>query len=71
MQKLNFRKLIKRSDFSVVFGTVGKRRIIQDYRQSLSRAVKRTKSQWMRRSHQGWRNRVYGSIAAFKMRRLK
>jgi hypothetical protein len=72
MKRFNFRKRIKRKLFTVIFGDVGKRRLITDYRPSAVRKPRkhRTKMQKMRRAHQGWRNRVHGSITALKIRRV-
>ena len=78
--KFNFPRIVKRKAFTTIFGGIGKRRYVQDlvsYIPSpLNRVFfyrpkhnpKRFKMQWTRRSHQGWRNRVYGSIVGLKLR---
>ena len=72
MKKFRFPRIIKRKLFTIIFGDVGKRRLITDYHPSSVRKPRkhRTKMQKIRRAHQGWRNRVHGSITALKMRKV-
>ena len=67
MKRFNFRKRIKRNDFTSVFGNVGARRTIT--RQKPKGLVLRFKLQQIRRAHQGWCNKVFGSISALKIRK--
>jgi len=69
MKKFNFPRTIKRKLFNIIFGGVGKRRLITDYKQRPKPLVLKFKIQWLRRCHQGWRNRVYGTITALKIRK--
>ena len=69
MKKFRFPRTIKRKLFNIVFGRVGKRRLIQEYVNKALVIKARFKMQMTRRSHQGWRNRVYGSITALKIRK--
>ena len=69
MKKFNFPRIIKRKLFTIIFGDVGKRRLIQDYFNKPKRIKERFKMQKIRRSHQGWRNKVHGSITALKIRK--
>jgi len=71
MKKFSFRKFIKRNDFTNIFGGVGKRRTLLQYA-----GKKRFRLRWIRfkmvqirRAHQGWQNRTFGSIHALKIRR--
>ena len=68
-KRFNFSRIIKRSLFGVIFGDAGKRRFIQDYVNKPKRIKARFKMQKIRRAHQGWRNRVHGSIWALKVRK--
>ena len=80
MKPFNFPRIKKRKLFTVVFGSVGERRYAQDFASRIpnpitrivvapaTRVAKRFKMQWVRRSHQGWRNRVFGSATAIKIR---
>jgi len=72
MKRFNFPRIIKRKLFTVIFGDVGKRRLITDYNPSQVRnpRKRRTKLQKMRRAHQGWRNLVHGRITALKIRKV-
>jgi hypothetical protein len=70
MKKFRFPRIIKRKIFTVIFGDAGKRRLIQDYYNKPKRIKARFKMQRIRRAHQGWRNRVHGSITAIKMRKV-
>ena len=67
MKRFNFRKFIKRNDFTSVFGNIGVRRTIT--RQKPKSLVLRFKMQQIRRAHQGWRNKVFGTIQALRIRR--
>ena len=66
MRLLNFRKTTPRTFFTTTFGSVGKRRTVF-FRGTLEGA-KRTKMQMIRRAHQGWRNRVIGTLQALRIR---
>ena len=68
MKSFNFRKTIMRNDFTTIFGGVGQRRLITDYNPKRKLLALQFRMVWIRRSHQGWRNRVYGSIIAIKLR---
>jgi hypothetical protein len=78
MKSFRFPRIVKRKLFTTIFGGVGKRRYVQDFKSyipsPLTRIVltpppvKRFKMTWIRRSHQGWRNRVFGSAQAIKIR---
>jgi hypothetical protein len=70
MKKFNFPRIIKRKLFNTLFGGVGKRRFIQDYFNKPKRIKLRFNMQKIRRAHQGWRNRVYGTMTARKIRRV-
>lgn len=70
MKRFNFPRIIKRKLFTVIFGHVGKRRFIQDYFNKPKRVKARFNMQKLRRAHQGWRNRVHGSITALKIRKV-
>jgi hypothetical protein len=72
MKKFNFPRTIKRKLFNIIFSSVGKRRFITDYYPTKVRKPRkhRTKMQKIRRAHQGWRNRVHGTITALKMRKV-
>jgi len=70
VKNFNFPKTIKRKLFNVIFGGVGRRRFIQDYFNTPKPVKARFKMQKTRRAHQGWRNRVYGSITMRKIRRV-
>ena len=69
MKRFNFPRIVKRKLFNIIFGGVGKRRFIQDYFNKPKRTKLRFNIQKIRRAHQGWRNRVYGSITAQKIRK--
>ena len=70
MKKFRFHRIIKRKLFNIIFGGVGKRRLITDYNPVMRVKPKRTNMQKIRRANQGWRNRVYGSITAQKIRKV-
>jgi hypothetical protein len=67
LKRFNFRKIIKRNDFTSVFGNVGARRTITN-RKPKSLAL-RFKMEQLRRAHQGWRNKVFGSKSALRIRK--
>jgi len=67
MKRFNFRKFIKRNDFTSVFGNIGARRTIT--RKKATPLVLRFKIQQIRRAYQGWRNRVFGTKTALKIRK--
>ena len=56
-----------RNDFTTIFGGVGRRRTVVT-RQTKKCLVTKSKMQKIRRAHQGWRNRIFGSIQALKIR---
>ena len=70
MRQFNFPRTIKRKLFNIVFGGVGQRRLVTDYTPKHKPTPKRTKMQKVRRAHQGWRNKVYGSMTMRKIRRV-
>lgn len=59
-----------RNDFTTIFGGVGRRRSVKDFFNSKKVIKASFKMQKIRRSHQGWRNRIFGSIQALKIRRM-
>ena len=70
MKKFNFRKWIRRNDFTNIFGGVGTRRTLLDFA-----GKKRFRMRWIRfkmvqvrRAHQGWRNKTFGSLYSLKTR---
>ena len=70
MKEFNFRKYIKRNDFTSIFGGVGKRRTLLHFA-----GKKRFRLRWIRfkmvqirRAHQGWQNKTFGSLYALKTR---
>jgi hypothetical protein len=69
MKNFRFPRIIKRKLFTIIFGDAGKRRFIQDYFNKPKRIKARFKMQKIRRAHQGWRNKVHGSIWALKVRK--
>lgn len=69
MKNFNFRKTVMRNDFTTIFGGFGRRRNVIIKKNTL-RCVKRAKMQKVRRAHQGWRNKTFGTINALKVRRL-
>jgi hypothetical protein len=69
MKRFNFRKWIKRNDFTIVFGGFGKRRLIKHFVNKIKRIKLRFKLQQIRRAHQGRKNKVFGSIHALRIRR--
>ena len=71
MKRFNFRKRIKRNDFTSVFGGFGRRRTILHYA-----GKKRFRFRWLRfmiqqirRAHQGRRNKVFGMKTALRIRK--
>ena len=70
MKRFNFRKRIKRNDFTSIFGNVGARRTLKSaLKKYFWYRWKRFKMQQVRRAHQGWRNRVFGSKTALRIRK--
>ena len=67
MKRFNFRKRIKRNDFTSVFGNVGARRTIT--RKKPIKLVLRFMMQQIRRAKQGWRNKVFGMKTALRIRK--
>jgi hypothetical protein len=68
VRSFNFRKRIKRSHFTVIFGRVGKRKVIIQNTKCI--ITFRFKMQKIRRAHQGHRNRIFGSLTQLRMRRI-
>lgn len=85
MKLFNFRKTIKRNNFTTIFGRVGGRRTLSHYKNNRIYVLRtpemkslflclnwsrrpKYKMQMIRRSNQGWRNRIYGSVQALKLR---
>jgi len=66
LKKFNFRKTVIRNDFTNIFGGVGRRRLVFIRKWNL--VTRRFKMQKIRRAHQGWRNKTFGSIQALKIR---
>ena len=57
-----------RNDFTTIFGGAGRRRSVKDFF-NIKKVIKaRFKMQKIRRAHQGWRNKVFGTIQALKIR---
>jgi hypothetical protein len=71
VKNFRFPRVIKRKLFNIIFGGVGKRRLITDYYYDENKKQpKRTKMQKARRAHQGWRNKIFGTISARKVRKI-
>ena len=72
MISFKFRKIIRRSSFTQIFKSFGKRRSMLDYKHlkivCRNPRAKRTSNQMIRRANQGYRNKIYGRINAIKMR---
>ena len=70
MRLLNFRKTTARNQFTTIFGGVGKRRTVLHFISGpkSKEPHKRTKLSKIRRTHQGWRNKKFGSILALQIR---
>ena len=69
MKQFNFRKRTMRNDFTTIFGGIGRRRLVYNPLRKKQLPL-RFKLQKIRRAHQGWRNRIFGSIHALKIRRM-
>jgi hypothetical protein len=70
LKRFNFRKRIKRNDFTSVFGNVGARRTLKSaLKKYFWYRWKKFKMQQVRRAKQGWRNRVFGSKTALRIRK--
>jgi hypothetical protein len=67
VKRFNFRKFIKRNDFTSVFGNIGARRTIT--RKKPINLGLRFMMQQIRRAHQGWRNKVFGMKTALRIRK--
>ena len=65
----NFKKRIKRNDFTSVFGGVGRRRSLTHYAIKPQRPILRFKMQQVRRAHQGYRNRVFATATLLRIRK--
>ena len=82
MKVFNFRKLIKRTNFTTVFGNVGGRRRLRFkpmrkrnpglgwryWHLGLSGRKRRHKMRMYRRGAQGWMNQTYGRLQALRLR---
>jgi hypothetical protein len=69
LRSLNFKKIVRRNNFTKVFGRIGKRKTIWVVMvKYLQERKKRTKMQMIRRASQGWRNQTYGRLSALKDR---
>jgi hypothetical protein len=55
-----------RNNFTTIFGGVGVRRVVIQTKKCL--ITRRSKMQMVRRAHQGWRNKTFGSLHALKIR---
>jgi hypothetical protein len=66
--RFNIRSRIKRSHFTAVFGSVGKRRILPHFNSKPTIRKLRFKIQCIRRSRQGFRNKRIGAINGIKLR---
>lgn len=78
----SFRKTTKRNNFTKLFGGIGRRRslVFEPIKKShgkltwrwwhipLSGRKHRHKMKMIRRAHQGYRNRIFGTIQALKIR---
>ena len=69
MTPLNFRKTVHRNQFTTIFGGIGRRKKVIIHSPKCI-IPKRSKMQITRRAHQGWRNRIYGTINALRLRLL-
>jgi hypothetical protein len=69
LKQFNFRKRIKRNDFTSVFGGIGRRRSLMNYIIKPQRLILRFKMQQVRRAHQGKRNKVFGMKTALRIRK--
>ena len=71
MKRFNFRKRIKRNDFTSVFGGVGRRRTLLHFvgKKRFRMRWRRFKMQQVRRAHQGRRNKVFGMMQALRIRK--
>jgi len=65
----NFKKRIKRNDFTSVFGGVGKRRSLMHYVIKPQRLILRFKMQQVRRAHQGRCNKVFATATMLRIRK--
>jgi hypothetical protein len=71
LKRFNFRKRIKRNDFTSVFGGVGRRRTLLHFagkKRFLTRWRKTMMAQ-IRRANQGRRNKVFGTVTALRIRK--
>jgi ATP-dependent Zn protease len=57
-----------RNDFTTIFGGVGRRRTIKDFFNTKKVIKEVFKIQKIRRAHQGWRNKTFGTLNALKIR---
>jgi hypothetical protein len=70
--RFNFRKIIRRNNFTQIFKGFGERRLVTAYKQMKIECRKprqsRTTNQRLRRANQGFRNKIFGRLNALKMR---
>ena len=57
-----------RNDFTTIFGGVGRRRTIKDFFNTKKVIKEVFKMSKIRRAHQGWRNKTFGTLNALKIR---
>jgi hypothetical protein len=69
LKRFNFRKRVKRNDFTSVFGGFGRRRTLKDFVIKQKRIVKRFMMAQIRRAHQGRRNKVFGMVTTLRIRK--
>jgi hypothetical protein len=69
MKRFNFRKRVKRNDFTKVFGGFGKRRTLKHFVSKVKWIALRFMMPQIRRAHQGRRNKVFGTITALRIRK--
>jgi hypothetical protein len=70
MKQFNFCKFIRRNDFTIVFGGFGKRRTLFHFARKKHFRLRwiRFKMVQIRRAHQGWQNKTFGSLYSLKTR---
>ena len=68
MKRFNFKKTIRRNNFTTIFGGVGRRRTVVTRQSATRLVIRRFKMQMIRRAHQGWRNKQFGTLHALKIR---
>jgi len=69
LNKFKFTRFAKRNDFTKTFGSVGRKRTLQDFKlKALHQYQRSFWNEQVRRAHQGWRNKRFGAISALKFR---